>query len=158
MNTKDLIIDYLEKSMVLQIATCLNDIPWICTVCFANDSSCNLYWFSRHDTRHSQEIILNPLVAGAVSLPYKLGDKSRGMQFSGMALELYDEPSIVKGLAVLEKRFDVKPERTYQLKQELLSKSANYGLYCLRPNSIILHDKVNFPNSQKKVYKVPNYR
>lgn len=154
MKIKQLITGYLEQSMLLQLATSVDNIPWICTVCFAYDSEFNLYWFSHHNVRHSQEIARNPIVAGAVALPYSPGEKSQGLQLEGTASNLKDEVGIDLGLAVLQRRYDVKGQRTEQLRGELLSQSANYGLYRLRPSSIILHDKLHFPDSPRQVYTV----
>lgn len=156
MNLRRLINTYLEKSMLLQIATSANNIPWICTVCFAYDSNFNLYWFSRHSTRHSQEIARNPNVAGAVVLPYAIGDKSRGLQFAGKASELHYKIDVSAGLATLQSRYGVKRKRIDQLKQEIFSKTADYGLYRLHPESIILYDTLNFPKSPRQVYEISN--
>lgn len=152
MEIKQLISDYLEKALLLQIATSDNGIPWICTVCFAYDSEFNLYWFSRHNTRHSQEISRNSYVAGAVVQPYHLGDKSKGLQFSGIAYELHHEKDVLLGLAALQKRYGVKNKRINQLKKEIFLHLADYGLYRLHPDTIILHDTVNFPDSPRKVF------
>ncbi len=154
MNLKQLINKYLNDSMVLQIATSVDNIPWVCTVCFAYDSRFNLYWFSRHATRHSQEIVRNPHVAGAVSVRYALGDKPRGLQLIGTALELSDETSLLSGITALRKRYHVPFERVKQLKKELRSQTANYGLYSLRPDSIVVYDTFTFPDSPRQEYKV----
>lgn len=154
MNIKQQINSFLDKSLLLQIATSFNGIPWICTVCFAFDSEFNLYWFSRHDTRHSQAISINPHIAGAVVPPYALGDKSRGLQFSGTAIELHNKKGIVIGLVTLQKRYGVKNKRIRQLLREILLCKADYGLYCLRPDAIVLYDALNFPDSPRKVYKI----
>lgn len=156
MNIKRLIGICLKKSSSLQIATSVNQTPWVCTVCFAYDSEFNLYWFSRHAARHSQEIIRNPHVAGAISLPYVAGNKPRGLQFSGIACELQDETSISFGLEVMCKRYDVKQKRVHELKEQLLSKSADFGLYRLHPDSIVLYDTLTFPNSPRHVYEIVN--
>ncbi|HVA97126.1 MAG TPA: pyridoxamine 5'-phosphate oxidase family protein [Candidatus Acidoferrales bacterium] len=152
MDIKRLITDYLEKALLLQIATSDNGIPWICTVCFAYDSEFNLYWFSRHNTRHSQEISRNPCVAGAVVQPYALGDKSRGLQFAGSVSELHQKQEVFLGLLALQKRYDVKNKRIIQLRKEILFHLADYGLYRLRPDSIILYDTITFPDSPRQVY------
>src|SRR5438874_811194 len=105
MNSKQLIESFLKESMVLQIATAVDGIPWICSVCFAYDQDFNLYWFSRHDTRHSQEITRNPRIAGAIALPFVIGDRSRGLQFAGTAYELHYEQDLLLGLSTLKERY-----------------------------------------------------
>ena len=154
MSIRERITSYLNETMVLQIATSAKNIPWVCTVCFAYDAELTLYWFSRHSARHSQEIITNPNVAGAISMPYAFGDKPRGLQCIGRAEELHEEKAIEKGLAVLGKRYEVSEKRTKQLRKELLSQSADYGLYRLKPDTIILYDTKTFPGNPRKVFDV----
>jgi len=154
-NLRLLIEKYLEKAILLQIATTSGNVPWVCTVCFAYDTHLNFYWFSRHATRHSKEIANNPRVAGAVVLPYKVGKKTRGLQFAGKANELRSATDIAAGLAALSLRYKTSKERESQITQQLKEGAADYGLYRLRPDSIILYDTLNFPNSPRQVYVVP---
>lgn len=154
MRVKQLINNYLKESYLLQIATSGHNIPWICTVCFGFDTSFNLYWFSRHDTRHSQEILQNNCVAGAVVLPYVKGNKSRGLQFAGIAVELHDVLEIEKGLGAMRKRYDMSKKREIELKNEMVSGDANYGLYRFIPEEIILYDTKNFPDAPRQVYSM----
>lgn len=152
MKIKALIEECLQNVMQLQIATTVDSIPWIATVCYAYDSNFNLYWFSRHNTRHSKEISLNPHVAAALSFPYAIGDKPRGLQFIGIAKEIHDKKSILQGLKALKGRYKVSPRRIFTLRHELLSHIGDYGLYQLRPESIVLYDTLNFPDSPRQVY------
>jgi len=155
MNVKTLIKSYLEEGLLLQVATSTRDTPWICTVCFAQDAAFNLYWFSRHNTRHSQEIVLNPQVAGAIALPYSRGEKTRGLQLSGVVTELIRETDLTVGLIAMQKRYGTKNERIKQLRQEILTGAADYGLYRLHPEKVILYDTLNFPDSPRREYQVP---
>ena len=157
-NLRLLIEKYLQKAILLQIATAAGNVPWVCTVCFANDKRLNLYWFSRHATRHSKEIASNPSVAGAVVLPYKVGKKTRGLQFVGNAEELRSATDIAAGLAALSLRYKTSKERRGQITRQLKEGAADYGLYRLRPDSIILYDTLNFPGSPRQVYTVPKKR
>ncbi len=154
-NLRQLIEKYLEKATLLQVATAIGDVPWICTVCFAPNKQFDLYWFSSHGTRHSKEIARNPRVAGAVVLPYVVGKKTRGLQFVGTAKELHGAADIAEGLASLSRRYKVTKKREAQLTRELRGGATNYGLYRLRLDSIILYDTLNFPSSPRQVYAVP---
>lgn len=144
--------------MLLQIATAAGNVPWVCTVCFAYDKHLNLYWFSRHATQHSRDIAHNPRVAGAVVLPYKVGKKTRGLQFVGKAGELSRAVDIKAGLVALSLRYKTPKERTDQIARQLKKGKADYGLYRLRPDSIILYDTLNFPSSPRQVYVMPKKR
>ena len=150
LSVTQLIDGLLDQSALLQIATSAAGAPWICTVCFARDESYNLYWFSRHSTRHSQEIALNPQVAGTVAPPFAIGDKSRGLQLFGVAGEVREEPDLSTGLAAMQRRYDFTDERFEQLRTEVAHGSADYGLYRFQPDQIILYDTVNFPESPRQ--------
>lgn len=87
-NLKKLIHEYLRQAQLMQVATAKDNQPWACSVYFAFDDSFNLYWISKPDRRHSQEIKENNKIAGTVVLPHTPGDKVRGIQFQGIATEL----------------------------------------------------------------------
>lgn len=156
MKIKLLISEFLEHQFLLQVATSVDNIPWVCTVCFGSDSRFNLYWFSRRNARHSKEIAINPIVAGTVAPPYVLGDKSRGLQLVGKATEIQTEEDIVPGLDALRKRYGVHNKRIDQLRHELLAENRDYGLYRLQPQQIILYDTLNFPDAPRQVLHVMN--
>lgn len=146
---------YLSEALLLQVATSTDGVPWICTVCYASDANYNLYWMSRHETRHSREIAANSRVAGVVALPFSLGDKTRGLQIAGIAAELTADPEVSSGLAAMQRRYHVAPERVDQLRREILAAGANYGLYRLQPETIVLYDTLNFPDSPRQVFELP---
>ena len=152
MTPEKIIRDILEHIFTLQLATIDADgLPWICTVCFAADKKNNLYWFSRHDTHHSRHIGQNPRIAGAVATTYQLGDKAQGLQFFGKARDIKTKDELKKGLAAMCQRYEVSQEREEKLYTELSSGKADYGLYGLFPEKIILHDKKNFPKDPQKI-------
>ncbi len=157
-SVKYLIEQYLNEVLVLQVATSAGNVPWVCTVCFAADSDFNVYWMSRHDARHSQEIARNAHVAAAVVLPYALGDATRGLQLAGTVDELSTEPAVSVGLGVMQERYGVTPERTAELKRTIVARSGDFGLYRLQPDSIVLYDKLNFPDAPQQRYTVRPHR
>lgn len=67
MDIKELIQNYLGTTRMLQIATCVNLQPWVCTVYYAFDEKMNIYWISTLDRRHSKEIGINPNVACSIT-------------------------------------------------------------------------------------------
>src|SRR3989344_3813530 len=87
MDLRELIKEYLKKTRMIQIATSVDNQPWICTVYCAYDEDFNFYWISKPSTRHSQEIMKNPKVAGAIVYDQQPYPKKgvRGLQFEGTA-------------------------------------------------------------------------
>ena len=88
MDVRKLISEYFESAQLLQIITSINDQPWAATVFFAYDDDLNLYWISRTDRRHSQEINQNHNVAGVIVKYHTYSEKVRGIQLVGTAEEL----------------------------------------------------------------------
>jgi uncharacterized protein YhbP (UPF0306 family) len=64
--------EYIDKSIHMSLATSTENKPWVCEVHFAYDDDLNLYWRSKTDRRHSQEIALNPFVAGNIVKQHEL--------------------------------------------------------------------------------------
>lgn len=85
MNLKKLIRDYLKEAKLMQLATSVNNKPWVCSVWFGFDVDLNIYWFSSTKRRHSKEVMKNPKVGGAIVYPHTPKDPPRGLQFEGTA-------------------------------------------------------------------------
>ena len=88
----------------MQLATSVDNQPWVCSVWFATDEDLNIYWFSSTTRRHSTEVLKNKKVAGAIVLPHNPDDPPRGLQFQGMAELLEDEITIEKAISVYADR------------------------------------------------------
>jgi uncharacterized protein YhbP (UPF0306 family) len=82
------IIRFFRKHHVLTIATTVNNEPW-CANCFYVylEEENALVFTTDNDTRHGQEFVKNPLVAGSVVLETLIIGKIRGIQFQGMVSE-----------------------------------------------------------------------
>ncbi|MGD0584112.1 MAG: pyridoxamine 5'-phosphate oxidase family protein [Bacteroidales bacterium] len=82
------ILRFLRRHHVLTIATTLNNEPW-CASCFyvyLRDE--NAFVFTTDpETRHGQEFLKNPVVAGSVVLETRIIGRIRGIQFQGMISE-----------------------------------------------------------------------
>jgi uncharacterized protein YhbP (UPF0306 family) len=85
-----IIREYLPEILHLSLATCVDNKPWVCEVHFSYDDELNLYFRSKRDRRHSQEIAQNPNVAGNIVAQHSLSDKPRGIYFEGKAEALQD--------------------------------------------------------------------
>ncbi len=79
------IVTFFKKHHVLTLSTSVNGEPW-CANCFyvyLEDENA-LVFTSDNETRHVNEFILNPNVAGTVMLETMIIGKIRGIQFSGI--------------------------------------------------------------------------
>ena len=82
------VIKFFRKHHVLTIATTVNDEPW-CANCFYIylEKENSLVFTTDNDTRHGDEFVKNPLVAGSVVLETMVIGKIRGIQFQGVVSE-----------------------------------------------------------------------
>ncbi len=85
-----IIREYIDKTVHMSLATVKDNKPWVCEVHFAYDHDLNLYFVSKIPTRHCQEIIRNPNVAGNIVKQHGLEDLPAGIYFEGTAEILED--------------------------------------------------------------------
>ena len=88
MNVEQTIRDYLAQVLHMSLATSSENRTWVCEVHFACDDDLNLYFRSLSSRRHSQEIAVNPQVAGNIVRQHGLGELVRGVYFEGEARKL----------------------------------------------------------------------
>ncbi len=79
------VLKYLEKNKLLALATVSGDTPWIANVFFAYDKNCNLFIFSKEDTRHSGYIKENARVAVGIHQFWGKSFSVKGLQLIGRA-------------------------------------------------------------------------
>ncbi|MGW5384106.1 pyridoxamine 5'-phosphate oxidase family protein [Nocardia sp. NPDC003963] len=95
MNERGLLEEYVAGGKLMQLSTVYADgTPRVCNVWYLAAFGPDRLWFlSRQDREHSQNIRRNPAIAGAiVDIPlYELGQTARGVSFSGRAVELPGE-------------------------------------------------------------------
>ncbi len=83
--------EYIDKSLYMSLATVSDDRPWVCEVHFAYDEDLNLYFRSLTSRRHSQEIAINPHVAGNIVRQHALDEYPHAIYFEGIAELVTDE-------------------------------------------------------------------
>jgi uncharacterized protein YhbP (UPF0306 family) len=88
MNVEQTIRDYLPNIIHMSLATSESNKPWVCEVHFAYDDDLNLYFRSLASRRHSQEIAVNPSVAGNIVTQHGPVDKPRAVYFEGTAKQI----------------------------------------------------------------------
>lgn len=84
-DVEQVVREFIDKTVHLSLATVSDNAPWVCEVHFAYDDDLNLYFRSLKSRRHSQEISINPKVAGDIIDKYELGDSVVGVYFEGKA-------------------------------------------------------------------------
>lgn len=91
MDIEKIIREYIDKSPHMSLATTKDNQPWVCEVHFTYDQQLNLYFRSLKSRRHSQEIALNPNVAGNIVKQHDLNEYPHGIYFEGTAAIVDDD-------------------------------------------------------------------
>lgn len=148
MDLKKLIEDYLKEAKLMQLATCKDGKPWICSVWYVHDENWNLYFISRKNRRHSLELKENPHIAGTIVFPHTKGsgEKVRGLQFEGEAFETKGE-EIAYAKNLYEAKFDLAERINLE---ELMDPDITYCYYIIRPSLFVLFDEINFPDNPRQ--------
>lgn len=80
---------FIHKHHIFTLASSANNIPYTCSCFYVYLDELNMFVFtSDYGTRHVDEILAQPLVAGAIALETTMIGKIQGIQFTGMSLEL----------------------------------------------------------------------
>ena len=86
------IIDFIKAHHLLTLATTKDNIPYCANCFYVYDEKKNwLIFSSESKTKHAQDYIANPNVAGSIALETKEVSKIQGVQLLGTILELKDE-------------------------------------------------------------------
>lgn len=85
MDLRKLIKEYMAEMHVMQLATSVDNKPWVCNLHFYADDDFNIYWISTPARRHSEDIKQNPNVAAVMKIhedtpdePYVIGLSAEG--------------------------------------------------------------------------------
>lgn len=150
MEVATLVRQHLQVRKMMQLATSVDNQPWCVTVLFVPDEQLNLYWVSKPDTRHSQEIMKNPKVAAAI--PVKLateGDKV-GLSVEGEAQEVSDPETLKKAVGLYAKRYSI--EQKWQ--DDFLAGNNAHKMYKLNSKMFVLFDQENFKDKPRQEWRV----
>lgn len=150
MNLRRLIEDCLKEVKLMQLATSAGDQPWACSIWFAADFDLNIYYFSSITRRHSEEVLKNNKVAGAIVLPQSPNDRPRGLYFQGVAEVLENQEDIDKAISVYVDRIFSREK----IKEFMESKTHPHSFYRIKPTKFVLFDAVNFPDNPRQEYNL----
>lgn len=83
------IIRFFKKHHIFTLATSAGNQPYVCTCFYIYQEELNRVIFtSDNNTRHVQELELQPAVAGAIALETMIIGRIQGIQFTGTAFGL----------------------------------------------------------------------
>lgn len=94
LDLEKIIREYIDKTVHMSLATVSNDRPWVCEVHFVYDDDLNLYFRSKSSTRHCQELMANPNVAGNIVRQHQLDEYPHAIYFEGRAEHMTDDDAI----------------------------------------------------------------
>jgi len=98
------ITEFIHKHHIFTLATSAGNIPYTSTCFYEYITELNMFVFTTdHDTRHAQEMIVQPMVAGAIALETTMVGKIQGIQFTGKSIELTGETYEIANHAYLKK-------------------------------------------------------
>jgi uncharacterized protein YhbP (UPF0306 family) len=148
MNIEKTIREYLPQVIHLSLATSIENKPWVSELHFVYDDELSLYFRSTPQRRHSQEIAINPNVAGNIIVQHQLGQKVRGVYFEGTAALLNDVTEDHVAYLECVKRFGMGKEIL-----ESATQADGHKFYQITVETFYLFDSVESSPSQK--YELP---
>lgn len=153
MNKEQLYREYLQEVKLMQLATVKGSKPWLCSVWYVIDDDNNVYWISRENRKHSQDIEANSNVACTFHKWFDGGllvDQGQAVIMSGTATRLSGEECRIP-YQLYTDRFPRMPE--FQSLNLFLKDESHHSFYKLTPETIVWWDEVNFPDDSKQVIK-----
>ena len=101
------IIRFIKEHHIFTLATSCNNKPYCCTCFyFYNEKENSFLFTSDLETRHIEEAMLQPFIAGAIALETTMVGKIRGVQFTGI-LKKVPEENMKNAKSLYIKRFPI---------------------------------------------------
>jgi uncharacterized protein YhbP (UPF0306 family) len=110
--------EYIPQIIHLSLATVKDNKPWVCEVHFSYDDGLNLYFVSSQETRHAQELIANPHVAGNIVTQHHKNQKVRCVDFEGMATMLDGEEAAASAYKAYIERYGASEGLLNEIKKD----------------------------------------
>jgi uncharacterized protein YhbP (UPF0306 family) len=151
MSVEEIVRQYLPEVNIMQLATSVNDRPWLCAVHYYTDEQLNFYWISTVDRRHSREIKQNPSVTAYVLVHENTPDENYviGISVSGTAELIGD--NINKEFV---EEYRAKLKKDPNALRSMMGGENPLKFYRLKPNKIVLFDNKNFPNNPRQEWNL----
>ncbi len=101
---KQQILDSLHTHNSMTLATCANEVAWAATVFYASEEW-KLYFFSVPQSRHCQNLAVNPRVAVTIQEDYKDWRRIKGIQLEGKGLLVDSTLEKTKAMTVYARKY-----------------------------------------------------
>lgn len=98
------ILNYMERHNTLTLATTDGEQPWAAALFYVNDGF-NLYFLSKPDSRHCQNLTARPQVAVTINEDYRDWQEIRGVQLKGRAYPVTGKMERAKAMALYLKKY-----------------------------------------------------
>lgn len=151
MKAEEIIKKYLPTVNIMQLATSVEDQPWVCTVHYYSDEELNLYWISTQERRHSQDIKHNQKVAAAILVHENTPAENYviGISIEGTVKVIGEKIEEKIGQGYVEKL-----NKPSNLLSDILSGKNPHKFYRLKPSKIVLFDSAHFPNQPRQEWSL----
>ncbi len=104
------ILKLISKHHILTLATSEDNKPYCCTCFYTYLEEKNLFIFtSEKNTRHIDQALKQPFVAGTIALETRIIGRIRGLQLTGKVKEVKDEDLLEVRKAYIRKFAYTKP-------------------------------------------------
>ena len=141
MTPKAIAREYFAKSDVMQLATLSEKGPRVNSVYFVvSDDMKVLYWMSEPRRRHSQALVADARIAGA--LVAKADKPVAGLQFTGVGSILEDQSEL---RMVIDRYNEKYHDAAKGLYERIQAGTNKHVIYKFAIESLELFDEVHFP-------------
>lgn len=143
-NIEQTIREYLPWIVHMSLATCADNKPWVCEVHYVYDDDLNLYFRSKIDRRHSQEIQQNSYVAWNMIEQHARVDKPRWVYFEWICKMMLGVNNSSLVYQLFNQRFGLGEEILEDMEEE-----GGHQFYKISVSNFALFDKRESNPSQK---------
>ncbi|HEX3033291.1 MAG TPA: pyridoxamine 5'-phosphate oxidase family protein [Bacillota bacterium] len=142
------ILDYLKRHNTMVLTTAAENLPHAAPLFFAS-SGFTLYFLSDPATRHSGNLVDNPLVSVVVTEDYQQWRDIKGIQLEGKAEKVTGGLEKAKGMAVYLKKFPFVTD--FLQSKDFRETAAKVQLYKITPTTIWFLDNAQGFSHRKRL-------
>ncbi len=150
MDPKELARQYLNDIKIMQLATADDNGPWVCTVHFYADGDFNIYWCSRTDRKHSQQLEKNPMASATVMVHENTPEEDyvAAVTLAGKAELMKEIPQDAR------EAYIAKLDRPSFLLPDPDDPKNTQEFYRLKPETMVVFDTKNFPKAPRQEFQL----